>query len=93
MPRLIKEGQVIFDGEHTKAELQAQANKKLELLEIAGEWLGIDDIVGFFMSLEPNTLFRFVPYEKAKVIDDFRREYADAESKNWNWNYRAKQNT
>lgn len=84
MPRLIKEGQIIFDGEHTKAELQAQANKKLELLEIAAEWLGIDDIVGFVMTLEPNTLFRYMPYEKAKVIDDFRRKFADAESKDRN---------
>ena len=84
MPRLIKEGQVIFDGEHTKSELQAQANKKLELVEIAAEWLGVDDIVEFLMRLDPDTLFRSVPYEKAIVIDDFRRGFVDYESKNKN---------
>ena len=84
MPRLIKENKIIYDGKHTQKELEQEAFRKLELVEIAAEWLGIDDIVGFLMSLEPNTLFRFVPYEKAKVIDDFRREYADAESKNRN---------
>ena len=84
MPRLIKEGQVIFDGEHTKSELQAQANRKLELVEIAAEWLGVDDIVEFLMRLDPDTLFRSVPYEKAIVIDDFRRGFVDYESKNKN---------
>ena len=84
MPRLIKESKVIFDGEHTQGQLQTQANKKLELVEIAAEWLGIDDIVGFLMTLEPNTLFRCVPYEKAIIIDEFRRGYSDAESKDRN---------
>ena len=84
MPRLIKENKVIFDGEHTKAELQTQANRKLELVEIAAEWLGVDDIVGFLISLEPNTLFRCVPYETAKAIDDFRRRFVENETKNKN---------
>ena len=83
MPRLIKNGEIIFDGIHTKAELQKEANKKLELVEIAAIGLGIDDIVEFLFMLDPDVLFKHIPYNKARVIDDFRRRFSN-ESENGN---------
>ena len=49
---------------------------KLGKLEDAEEELNID-LLDYLRCLEPNTLFRIMPYEKAKIIDDFRRKFTN----------------
>lgn len=44
------------------------------------EWKGLgfkdESALGVFLqALEPNALFRLMPYEKANVIDDFRKRF------------------
>lgn len=48
---------------------------KLGRLEDIEEELKLNDLQEFLQCLEPNTLFRIMPYEKAKIIDDFRRKF------------------
>ena len=58
----------------TKTFVQLGINK-LGQLEDDEEELKLRDLHEFLKCLEPNTLFRIMPYEKAKVIDEFRRKF------------------
>lgn len=40
-----------------------------------------DGLARMLEILEPNTLFRCVPYEKANAIDNFRKNFADVKDK------------
>ena len=52
---------------------------KLGQLEDIEEELKLRDLHEFLKCLEPNTLFRIMPYEKAKIIDEFRRKFVEEE--------------
>lgn len=54
---------------------------KLGQLEDDEEELKLNDLHEFLRCLEPNTLFRIMPYKKAKVIDEFRRKFIKEEAK------------
>ena len=58
---------------------QDVANQKLGQLEDDEEELKLRDLHEFLQCLEPNTLFRIMPYEKAKIIDEFRRKFVKEE--------------
>ena len=73
--RLIKDGDIVLDGTLPRYAKEKQAFEKLEVLEGDEEELHLEDLHRFLQCLEPNTLFRIMPYEKAKVIDDFRRGF------------------
>ena len=75
--RLIKDGDIILDGTAPRYEKEAQAFKKLEQLEQDGEDLHLADLHQFLQSLEPNTLFRMLPFGEAQIIDNFVCTFRD----------------
>ena len=58
---------------------EGQLVNKLGQLEDDEEELKLRDLHEFLQCLEPNTLFRIMPYEKAKIIDEFRRKFMKEE--------------
>lgn len=75
--RLIKDGDIILDGTLPRYEKEAQAFKKLEQLEQDSVDLHLEDLHTFLESLKEDKLFTSLPYEQAKVIDDFIFSFRD----------------